>query len=542
MDLVTLFIVNQIAAKKNNRADPPKVAVLGSSKGGLKQKRSGPLVLPMSPCSPSQLSFVESQPLCSEQDTRRRKHIIPQGFKWRQLSPVLESAFSDNSASDYLPSIADPVSPFSSTSPAPSGQGGVANILWHALSSFKLEDVNYSFIVSSGMFPLQLNFQQISQTQLHPQCFPPLWDAGSAQTMFQPFSQPRDMTDGTSWSCGSNLILQPPETSTATGALFGSPAPDPHVLGDHARHEETFFFNQPEDREDNQIEADHQTEDDVFRGLTDEECEREALNFGRRKLKIYLNDERAVRPSTPQAVPDSLCVGMKLSNCSDVNFSCLEPNNCPLNCCDYSPSHSSRTGYLSSDSSNDEDHSQASVHACCADVLSPNLGSQGNSQQRQTQPSPLSPPLKHTMSIRDDHRVMENTVFPYNDIRNNSQQDRSHSDMQRSEPCKCQRTSSQSQDVGTQTADTPPTQMCDASTQCCFVGDGATEATGFNLFPPPTDVLVQYPSTGRQTDTAARINRTKFTTRNGSVQNSSFVCKVPNNTDGIDPTDPLTRL
>ncbi|XP_030006244.1 uncharacterized protein redic1 isoform X2 [Sphaeramia orbicularis] len=144
MDLVTLFIVNQIAAKKEN-TDAPKVAVLSSSKGISKHSRKQPFVLPMSPCSPSQLSLAEGQPQNSDQAERKRIRVIPQGFKCPQLSPVLESAFSDNSASDYLPRAADRLSPFSSTSSASSSQGGIV--------------------------PLHLNQEQRNQMQMQPPFF-----------------------------------------------------------------------------------------------------------------------------------------------------------------------------------------------------------------------------------------------------------------------------------------------------------------------------------------------------------------------------------
>ncbi|XP_042367701.1 uncharacterized protein LOC121961706 [Plectropomus leopardus] len=248
MDLVTLFIVNQIAAKKEIK-DPPKVAVLGSSKGGSRQKRTEPLVLPMSPCSPSQLSLIEGQPPYSVPKMRERKHVIPQGFKCRQLSPVLESAFSDNSASDYLPLITDPLSPFSSS--ASSGQ---------------------------GMFPPQ----QRSPTQLPPHCSPPPWDtSGLEQTKFQLFSQPRGMSNGVPWSCGPNPSLYQLETPTAAQSLFRSSEPANTDARNQTRHEVTFSLSQPADKEPmldftlNQSETEQQFEEDYFRGFRSEQRERE---------------------------------------------------------------------------------------------------------------------------------------------------------------------------------------------------------------------------------------------------------------------------
>ncbi|XP_071358031.1 uncharacterized protein [Trachinotus anak] len=499
MDLVTLFIVNQIAAKKEKK-DPPKVAVLGSSKRG-SSKQNKPLVLPMSPCSPSQLSLVESQPQCSVEGTRKRTQVIPPGFKCRQLSPVLESAFSDNSASDYLPPIADPLSPFSSTSSASSGQ---------------------------GIFPLQLRGQ--TQTQLLPHCSPPPWGtSGLQQIKFQPFSQPRGMTDNMLWSCGSNPPLYQLETPTAAQVLFGSPEPDETEVRDPAGHEVSFCLNQPEDKGPmldftlNQSEPEQQFEEDVFRGFSNDEYESEASQFGSAKSKIHLKDATPVKSSAPQTVPDTQTRGMELSNCSDINFSCPGHNNGPMNGVGYLPSYSCEGGYLSSDSNDDEEYCQPCLQAsansymeqaCCAET--PNQGSQGKLQQRRSHPKPLTPLIKPRMNFRVDQEVIENMICPDKALGSSNQQTGSgtaqfaspHPLAETQSPglCKCKKTPSETRDAGTQTADIPTAEMCNASTQCSLNEDGASRAPGFDLYLPPVDMSVQHPATGRQTDTTAEPN------------------------------------
>nr|XP_046234576.1 uncharacterized protein LOC124053458 isoform X2 [Scatophagus argus] len=499
MDLLTLFVVNQIAAKKENK-DPPKVAVLGSSKGWSKHKRNEALVLPMSPCSPSQLN-LESQPQYSLQGTRQRKHVIPQGFKYRQLSPVFESAFSDNSASDYLPPITDPLSPFSFTSPASSGQ---------------------------GMFPLQPSLQHRSQTQaqLPPHCSPPPWGiSGREQTKFQPFSQPRDMTGCLPWSNGSNPPLSHLEAPPAARVLFGSPKPDNTEARKHARQEVTFCLNQPEDREPMlDFTLNHSdTEADIFSGFNAEEYEREASHFGGRKQKICLNDETPAKSSAPQIVPDSQCMGVELSNCSDMNCSHLEHSG-PMNGRDCSPSFSCRRGYLSSDSNNEEECCEPSLHdassymdqACCTDGLNSNIGSQGNPKQRHSQPRFSTPLLKPKMNFRDDQKVREEVAGPNKAVRSKTHQMGSHTTqfdspqaLAQSQPaltCECKKATSKTRDAGTQTANDPTAETCDASTQCSFAVDRATKPTGFNWCLPPVEVSAQHPATGRQSDTAAERN------------------------------------
>ncbi|KAK9525557.1 hypothetical protein VZT92_016250 [Zoarces viviparus] len=531
MDLVTLFIVNQIAAKKEIK-DPPKVAVLGSYKERCTHKRSGPLVLPMSPCSPSQLTLVEGQPQFSAQGQRKRKHVIPQGFKCSQLSPVLESAFSDNSASDYLPPTTDSLSPFSSTSSASSGQ---------------------------GIIPPQQRSQK--QAPPPPHCSIPPWDSAVlGQTTFQPFSQPRGMTDLIPWSCGSNPALYHLKTPTAARVLFRSPEPDNTEAWGQARHDVAFSLNQLEDTEPtpefalNQSDTEQQFEGDVFRGFSAEACEREASHFGRGTSKIYLKEETAAASSAPQTVPDSQCMEVEgsghihLSNCTNGSFSCREHDDGPMNGCEYSPGSSCSGGYLSSDSNDDEECclQAASSHmdqACCADSLHSYMGSQGNPKQRHSKPRPLTPLLNPNRNTGDDQEVMENTVFQVQAFRGNSQQTGSNTPQfapplaqtQMPELCACMKTSNETRDAGTQTVDNLDRR--DASTQCGVV---AVEAAAFNSCPPPVDVSVQHPATGRQTDTAAEPSaRTpssdrwrsgeKHKKQSGSPSGSSFTNKC---TDG----------
>lgn len=72
------------------------------------------------------------------------------------------------------------------------------------------------------------------------------------------------------------------------------------------------------------------------------------------------------------------------------------------------------------------------------------------------------------------------------------------------ELCKCNETSRESQDVGTQTDDKPTAKTCDASTQCSFVVHVAAKASAFLV--SSFDESVQHPATGRQTNTALEPN------------------------------------
>ncbi|XP_050964158.1 uncharacterized protein LOC127164330 isoform X2 [Labeo rohita] len=106
MDLLTLFIVNQIASKKEQteKTDKPKPDRLTRVKRTKKALKE-PLELPVSPCAPSNLNLVTSQPQYSINTPgyKVRKHRLSEEFKFKPLSPLLESNLSDASGSENQP-------------------------------------------------------------------------------------------------------------------------------------------------------------------------------------------------------------------------------------------------------------------------------------------------------------------------------------------------------------------------------------------------------------------------------------------------------
>ncbi|XP_066525681.1 uncharacterized protein [Hoplias malabaricus] len=124
IDMLTMFIVNQIALKKE-KSGKPKLTHLTSSKDTHKFMSQKPIELPMSPCSPSCLSLVESEPHYSVHTVglKKRKQGLMGDFHFKALSPVMEVNHSDNSALDYKQRPhhhKGSVSSFSSASPTPS--------------------------------------------------------------------------------------------------------------------------------------------------------------------------------------------------------------------------------------------------------------------------------------------------------------------------------------------------------------------------------------------------------------------------------------
>ncbi|CAB1347367.1 unnamed protein product [Coregonus sp. 'balchen'] len=268
MDLVTLFIVNQIAAKKENN-NQPKITHITDDKGGPKSMREGPLELPMSPCSPSRLSLVESQPLYSVQAVRKRKHCIPNGFTCRQLSPVLESNMSDTCTSDYQQHIQDTLSPFSSASSSVSSSG-------------------------AGLFSLQQRAQVLPQ----PHCSPrPPWDTSTSE---QP--QPGGRRECAPWATGpSGPKQQQNMTPPVSRVLFGGTEPDSTETRDHAMHTVGFSINQSEGKDHTfEFSLKDQTMEFSLNQL-------ETCNFKKGMPKIYLKEE--VPTTSSRDVKESLIRG-----------------------------------------------------------------------------------------------------------------------------------------------------------------------------------------------------------------------------------------
>ncbi|XP_062338584.1 uncharacterized protein LOC134037367 isoform X9 [Osmerus eperlanus] len=283
VDLVTLFIVNQIASKKEN-SELPKITHLNDNRGCVGLIKGEPLELPMSPCSPSRLSLVESQPQYSFHGIRKRKHCFPEGFKCQQLSPVLESNLSDNSASDYqLAHIADTLSPFSSSSSAS----------------------------SSGLFPLQLRGQaQLFPLQLRgqtqPQRSPRPRGATSEKAQFRPFSQPRGVREsppGGAGPEGSPRFHQTPSLSTV---LFGSTGSDSTETRNEDIHTLGFSLNQPDTEE-------LLREEEPFRGFSNEFRSDDYFGKGISKISLKADSQNSSskppdvkQPHSIHPIPDSL--------------------------------------------------------------------------------------------------------------------------------------------------------------------------------------------------------------------------------------------
>ncbi|XP_054911496.1 uncharacterized protein LOC129376080 isoform X2 [Poeciliopsis prolifica] len=470
-DLLTLFVVNQIASKKTNQ-EPPKVAVFGRPKGS-KPWRNEPLVLPMSPCSPSNLSLSDSPAQFRVQEIRKLKSS--QRITYGQLSPVQESAFSDNSASDYLPH----------TSPST------------------------CFASGRGLFPLQTNEQKQSLTlsQPLPRCSPPTWDTlALQQAEFQPFSQPRGMTNPISWSVRSSTPAFQLETPTPSQVLFGSPKPDKTEAGGHGGHSSSFCLGQLETNQPmldfpiSQSEPIHLFEENVFTMFNDNTHRTESALFGNGCSKVHLRKESSVRLSSPQTVPSPQDVGMELSNGTHRNSTCLGENAGLLKSFEYLPSCSCRVGYLSSDSNDDDSCCESCDHESGFYLDEARYDNLKSSSQRITvrsQPGPLTPLTRSNVNVGNNQN-MTNEAINENKA-SGSQQSGSPvtpPSTHNSEVCRCKK--AESRDAATQTVCSGTAATCDVSTQCSFDANGETKAKA--LCRPVVDVLQQLPVDEEETD------------------------------------------
>ncbi|XP_020569759.1 uncharacterized protein C12orf40 homolog isoform X3 [Oryzias latipes] len=495
-DLMTLLIVNQIATKKANQ-DPPKVTVFGSSKKSLKHRRNEALVLPMSPGSPSKLFLADSQPHYSFQGMQTRKTLNHQGFKCGQLSPVLESAFSDNSASDYLPPRTDLPSPSSSASSLSSGR---------------------------GIFQFQMNPEKEShsQAQVIVQRSPLPWDDMQQSRQFQPFSQPRSMTEACCWSNTSEPPLFQIQTSSPAQGFFGSPEPD-RSEGEVCRMNTDIFPTQPEDEgldfTLSQEDPEHATHQDVFKRFCQDENGREGSGCGGPQSKLFLAEETSIRPSGLQTVPDCQSmlaeVSMTLSLCrrlvidphscvaesmsSFLNESCCclccfpsqfyknadfhssspGPTPRPVSGCEYSPSCSCTAGYYSSDSNDDEPCCEPVSSSCTAHACYPIHLDQALLSPKPPQSRPPTPSESSNTSLKDEENILKTSKAQMMETTSPAVR-LSLEQSPEFKPCGCRK--ARTQDAAAQTLSLCKPDARDATTQC---GPDVKAATPpFSLHPP----------------------------------------------------------
>ncbi|PWA14665.1 hypothetical protein CCH79_00014379 [Gambusia affinis] len=428
-DLLTLFVVNQIASKKTNQ-EPPKVAVFGRSKGS-KPWRNEPLVLPMSPCSPSNLSLADSPAQFRNQKTKE----FAEDHTWT----VPESAFSDNSASDYLPH----------TSPST------------------------SFASGRGLFPLQTNEQKQSLTLSQPLSHysPPLWDTSALQQAdVVPFSQPRGMTNPISWSVRSKPSSFQLETPTPSQLYsFLNPGSLDFMFdyskteaGGHGGHSSPFCLDQLETNQPmldfpiSQSEPIHLFEENVFTMRT---------------LWEWMLKGISQKGIHSEAFIPSLSNGTHRNSSKFVKR--LQDESCCESC-----GHESGF-YLD-------------------EVCSDNLKSASQRITVLSQPGPLTPLTRSSVNVGNNQNMMPNEVSTDNKASGSQQSGSSGTppSTHNSEVCRCKK--AESRDAATQTVCSGAAGMCDVSTQCSFDANGETKAKA--LCRPAVDASQQFTVNERETD------------------------------------------
>ncbi|XP_029902302.1 uncharacterized protein LOC115355584 [Myripristis murdjan] len=237
-----------------------------------------------------------------------------------------------------------------------------------------------------------------------------------------------------------------------------------------------FSLDPPEDKEPvlgfslNQSETEEPFEREVFRGFDDEEYRREDSHFWEEKPKICLTEETPIRPSrAQQKVLDSQCRGpeanslSQLCDHSDMDSSYSGDNNCSLHNCGFLSSYSCRGSSLSSDSDDDEDRCQQCLQACTSYIERPCSAEIPN-------PIQVVPEQQHHRGLNVKENMACTDEACGGSEKQTAQFVSAHPlhESKSSQMHKCKTASHESRDVGTQTADIPARQTCDAETQCVF--------------------------------------------------------------------------